>query len=181
MLFENIWLFFKQLNTKTEQTVAKILIDNSLTISTAESCTGGLVSSRLTDIAGSSAYIKENYVTYANEAKIKLLGVKEDTLNKYGAVSEQCALEMAEGLINATGNDIAVATTGIAGPGGATDTKNVGLMYIAIKNKSKTIVKKIELNPKTKRKSMKFMFSQKTLELLIEFLKTSYTKINIQS
>ena len=72
MLLENIKLFFKQLNTNTEQKIAKILFEKSMTISVAESCTGGLISSRLTDIAGSSAYIKENYVTYANEAKINL-------------------------------------------------------------------------------------------------------------
>lgn len=179
MIFENIMLLFKQLNTKTEQKVAKILRDNSLKISTAESCTGGLISSRLTDVAGSSAFVKENYVTYANEAKMKLLGVSEKTLKNYGAVSEQCAREMAEGLIKKTGNDIALATTGLAGPGGATENKKVGLMYIAVKNKDKTQVKKIELNSKLKRKTMKFMFSQKALEFLIEFLKDCDTKTNI--
>lgn len=179
MIFENIWLLLKQLDMKTVRTVAKILLDNSLTISTAESCTGGLVSSRLTDIAGSSAFIKENYVTYANEAKMKLLGVSEETLKKYGAVSEQCVQEMVEGLIKSTGNDIALATTGIAGPGGATEGKKVGLMYVAIKNKNMTLIKKVELNPKIDRKSMKFLFSQKALELLIDFLKKSYAKTNI--
>jgi len=171
MLIENLKLFFKQLNTKTEQVIAKILIDKSMTVSVAESCTGGLVSSRLTDVAGSSAYIKENYVTYANEAKVKLLGVKEETLEKFGAVSEQCAREMAEGLSERTGCDICLATTGIAGPGGATETKNVGLMYVAVKNKYSTEVKKIELNPNHKRKMMKYLFSQKALEFLLEILK----------
>jgi len=170
MLLENLKLFFKQLNTETEQAIAKILIEKSMTISVAESCTGGLVSSRLTDIAGSSAYIKENYVTYANEAKTKILGVKEETLKNFGAVSEECAKEMAEGLFERTGCDICFATTGIAGPGGGTETKNVGLMYIAIKNKHTTEVKKIELNPNYKRKMMKFLFSQKALEFLLEFL-----------
>jgi PncC family amidohydrolase len=170
-MLENIQLFFKQLNSKTEQLIAKILIDKSMSVSVAESCTGGLVSSRLTDIAGSSAYIKENYVTYANEAKMKILGVKEETLTNFGAVSEQCAKEMAEGLSERIGCDICLATTGIAGPAGATADKNVGLMYIAVKNKYKTQVKKIELNPKHKRKTMKYLFSQKALEFLLEVLR----------
>ena len=75
---------------KIEQKIGEYLIKNNLTISTAESCTGGLVSSKLTDVSGSSAYIKLNFVTYANEAKIKVLGVKKETLEKYGAVSEEC-------------------------------------------------------------------------------------------
>lgn len=170
MLIENLNFFFKQLNPTTEQAVARIMFNKSMTISVAESCTGGLVSSRLTDIAGSSAYIKENYVTYANEAKTKLLGVKEETLAGFGAVSEECALEMAEGLFQKTGCDICLATTGIAGPGGATETKSVGLMYVAIKNKYITKVKKIELNPHYKRKTMKYLFSQKALEFLLEIL-----------
>ena len=167
---ENIKLFFKQINTKTEQSVAKILLRNSMTISVAESCTGGLISSRLTDIAGSSVYIKENYVTYANEAKMKLLNVSEQTLSKHGAVSEECAKEMAEGLFEKTNCDVALVTTGIAGPAGASKNKNVGLLYVAIKNKCSTKIKKFELNPNYKRKTMKFMFSQKALEFLIEFL-----------
>lgn len=169
-MLENIKLFLKQINTNAEQTVARIMFNKSMTISVAESCTGGLISSRLTDIAGSSVYIKENYITYSNDAKIKLLGVSEKTLEQFGAVSEECAREMVEGLFENTKCDVALITTGIAGPGGATKTKNVGLVYIAIKNKCTTKIEKIELNPNYKRKTMKFMFSQKALELLIEFL-----------
>lgn len=172
MLIENLKLFFKQLNPKTEQAVGRILLKKTMQVSVVESCTGGLVSSRLTDIAGSSAYIKENYVTYANEAKMKILGVKEETLKNYGAVSEQCAKEMAEGLAKKTDCDICLATTGIAGPSGATEDKNVGLMYVAIKNKCTTEVRKIELNPNHKRKTMKYLFSQKALEFLLEKLKS---------
>ena len=170
-IFENLKLFFKQLNTKTEQTVARIMFNKSMTISIAESCTGGLVSSRLTDIAGSSVYIKENFITYSNESKSKILGVSEKTLAKFGAVSEECAKEMVQGLFEKTDCDISIAITGIAGPGGATETKNVGLMYVAIKNQYSTKVKKFELNPNHKRKTMKFLFSQNALEFLIEFLK----------
>lgn len=160
-----------QLNTKTEQSVARALLKKSMTISVAESCTGGLISSRLTDIAGSSAFIKENYVTYSNKAKVKLLGVSEQTLEKFGAVSAECALEMANGLAKATGSDVNLVITGIAGPGGSTINKNVGLAYLAIKNKYSSKVKKIELNSNYKRKTMKFLFSQQALEFLIEFLK----------
>lgn len=170
MLLQNLKLFFKQINTNTEQAVARIMFKKALTISVAESCTGGLVSSRLTDIAGSSVYIKENFITYANEAKVKYLGVSEETLNNYGAVSEQCAREMAEGLFERTGCDIALVTTGLAGPGGSTQDKEIGLLYVGIKNNLRTEVKKIELNPKNKRKTMKFLFSQKALEFLLEFL-----------
>ena len=169
-IFENLQIFLKQINTRTEHAVARLLLKKSMTISTAESCTGGLISSRLTDIAGSSAFVKENYITYANEAKTKLLGVSEQTLKTHGAVSEQCALEMVQGLFDATGCDIALATTGVAGPD-ASENKPVGLIYIALKNKYTTKVKKIELNPRFKRKTMKFLFSQKALEFLIEFLK----------
>lgn len=173
MILENFKLYFSQLNTKTEQAVARILLKNSMTISTAESCTGGLISSRLTDIAGSSAYIKENYVTYANEAKIKLLNVSEKTLEQNGAVSEQCAIEMAEGLFEKTKCDIAIITTGIAGPDGGSAEKPVGTLYVGIKNKYQTKVKKFNLSPKIKRKTMKYAFSQCALEFLIEFLNES--------
>lgn len=170
-IFENINLLFKQLDTKTEQNIARIMFKKSMTISVAESCTGGLISSRLTDIAGSSVYVKENYVTYSNEAKMKLLGVSQETLNQYGAVSQECAREMVQGLFERTDCDIALATTGLAGPGGATESKNVGLLYIAVKNKYTTKVKKVELGPNIKRKTMKFLFSQAALKFLLEFLK----------
>lgn len=170
MIIENLKLFFKQLNTKTEQAISRILLKKSMIISVAESCTGGLVSSRLIDIAGSSAYIKENYVTYANEAKMNLLGVNKATLEKYGAVSEECAREMVQGLSERTRCDVCLATTGIAGPSGATDNKNVGLMYIAIKTNFDLKVKKIELSPKLKRKTMKYAFSQEALDFLLETL-----------
>lgn len=175
-IFENIKLLILQSNTKTEQTIARIMLNNAMTISTVESCTGGLISSRLTDIAGSSAYIKENYVTYANESKIKLLGVNEETLTNFGAVSEQCAYEMATGLFERTNCDVALSITGIAGPGGATEEKHVGLAYVAIKNKYTINVEKIKLNPNIKRKTMKYLFSQKALEFLIDFLNDNYKK-----
>ena len=129
------------------EAIGKILLDNNLKISTTESCTGGLLSSKLTDISGSSAYITLNLVTYANEAKQNLIGVSALTLKEKGAVSSECSYDMAKGLCTLSKSDICVSTTGIAGPTGGTEEKPVGLMYSTIytKNKSKTykILKKI--------------------------------------
>lgn len=110
-----------------------------LTIATAESCTGGNVSARLTSIAGSSAYVLGGIVAYANDAKANLLGVPNDVLETVGAVSDACARAMAEGAREAFGATIAVSTTGIAGPGGATDRKPVGLVYIAVASPKGTV------------------------------------------
>ena len=97
-------MFFNKFkrNTKLETSIAEILKEHSLIVSVAESCTGGLLSSRLTDVSGSSEYIRANFVTYSNDAKRALLDVREDTLKTYGAVSEQCAREMSEGLYRKT-------------------------------------------------------------------------------
>jgi len=171
---ESLKYLKKQLNTSTEQTVARILFNYSIKVAVAESCTGGLLSSRLTDIAGSSSYTKENFITYANEAKIDILNVSAETLDKYGAVSEECALEMAEGLYKKTGCDVAITTTGIAGPTTPESGKPVGLIYVAIKNKYTSKVKKFEINPHHSRKIIKFLFTQAALEFLIEFLTENY-------
>lgn len=101
-------------------------------ISTAESCTGGLISKTITDTPGSSAYLMGSAVTYSNQAKMKLLGVSLETLERFGAVSEQTALEMAQGCAKLFGTDCAISTTGIAGPDGGTTEKPVGLVYIGI-------------------------------------------------
>lgn len=113
-----------------EQQLAEVMTARRLTIATAESCTGGLVSARITSIAGSSSYFLGGIVAYSNGVKQSLLGVPADLLEQHGAVSRECALEMARGARRATGADIGVSTTGIAGPGGATPTKPVGLVYI---------------------------------------------------
>ncbi len=150
--------------------LTKILLKKRLVISTAESCTGGLVSSMLTDISGSSAYIKVNFVTYSNEAKQDILGVHSEVLERYGAVSEECAKEMAEGLMQKTGCDIALCTTGIAGPTGGTKEKPVGLCYISCRYKDKTHIKKILLNPGLERKEMKRQFANQAIELAFKVL-----------
>jgi len=175
---ENISYFRSLLSTKTEQQVARILFNYSIKLSTAESCTGGLLSSRLTDIAGSSAYTKENFITYANEAKIEILDVKPETIEKYGAVSEECAKEMAEGLYNKTGCDIAISTTGIAGPTSNEEGKSIGLMYVAIKNKYSLECKEINVNPQHSRRMIKYIFTQEALKFLIDFLNKNYTSIS---
>lgn len=155
---------------KVEQEIAQILFNNSMVISTAESCTGGLLSSRLTDVSGSSLYTKLNFVTYSNDVKQSLLGVSTETLEKYGAVSKECAAEMAVGLHSRTNADVVICTTGIAGPTGGTPTKPVGLMYVAIKSKYKAVVQEFRLNPKIKRTKMKYKFTQCALEMLLDFL-----------
>ena len=112
------------------------------TMCCAESCTGGLIGAAMTDMAGSSEYFLGSAVTYSNEAKMKLLGVREQTLADHGAVSEETASEMALGAATLFGADYSVAVTGIAGPGGETPTKPVGLVYIAVSDGSRVVVTK---------------------------------------
>jgi len=124
--------------SKEEKTLAQVvgqeLIKRGKTISLAESCTGGLLAKTLTDAPGASKYFTYGWVTYSNEAKISQLGVSRDTIDKYGVVSEQVALEMATGARERSGSDISISITGIAGPGGGTEQKPVGLVYIAVCN-----------------------------------------------
>ena len=123
-----------------EQAVVDLLAENKMTVSAIESCTGGLLSGRLINVAGVSDIYKLGFVTYSNKAKRKMAGVRKSTLKKYGAVSEETAREMAVGAAAAAKADVAVAITGIAGPGGGTETKPVGLVYIACTVKKKTTV-----------------------------------------
>lgn len=148
--------------------IAEILIQKNLKISTTESCTGGLLSSKLTDISGSSAFIHLNLVTYANEAKEKMLGVK---INADGVVSENCALQMAKGLYELTKSDICVSTTGIAGPTGGTKDKPVGLMYSAIYTPKNNKVYKIQVNPNLPRTKIKEKFTEEVLKNIYNFIK----------
>ncbi len=115
-----------------------MLTDRNLTISVAESCTGGMISSRLVDFPGISQVFMEGAVTYSNQAKINRLGVKRSTLDKFGAVSAETALEMAAGIARTSGTDIGLSTTGIAGPEGGSLEKPVGLVYIGLSIGGKT-------------------------------------------
>lgn len=117
---------------RLETKVGELLLEKGWTVGTAESCTGGLVLHRLTNVAGSSAYVLGGVVAYSNAIKQSLLRVRHGTLIAYGAVSEQVALEMAQGARALLGVDVAVSVTGIAGPGGGTAEKPVGLTYIAL-------------------------------------------------
>lgn len=129
-----------------EDTIAELLIKNKLTISTAESCTGGMVAARLVNYPGISEVFMEGAVTYSNEAKIKRLGVKEDTLDRYGAVSSETAGEMACGIAKTAGTDIGISTTGIAGPGGGTLQKPIGLVYIGLCINGRLMTRELRLS-----------------------------------
>ncbi len=128
-----------------EQVLGDILIKNQLTISTAESCTGGMVSARLINYPGISSSFLEGMVTYSNEAKMQRLGVKSKTLEKFGAVSHEVAEEMAVGIAKASGSHIGLSTTGVAGPGGGTEEKPVGLVYIGVCYKGEVTTRELKL------------------------------------
>ena len=124
-----------------EENVVELLAERHYTVTTAESCTGGLIAGTIVNAAGASEVLNEGYITYSNEAKERLVGVSHETLENYGAVSEQTAREMAEGAARAAGSDAALSATGIAGPGGGTEEKPVGLVYIGCTLNGKTEVK----------------------------------------
>ena len=132
--------------TSIEEVVSKMLVENNLKIAVAESCTGGMVSASLINYPGISSVFMEGCVTYSNEAKMKSLGVKKETLDVYGAVSDKCAKEMASGVAARYNTNIGIATTGIAGPDGGTDEKPVGLVYFGIYINGKVISKKYVFN-----------------------------------
>lgn len=125
---------------------AQLLAKGNHTLAVAESCTGGLLSSTFIDIPGSSDYFMEGAVTYADSAKVKRLGVAPATLRTHGAVSEACAREMAQGMRRTSGADFALATTGIAGPGGAKEGKPVGMAFVALADGEETIIKQLQLH-----------------------------------
>ncbi|WKZ68090.1 MAG: competence/damage-inducible protein A [Melioribacteraceae bacterium] len=117
---------------KIEEVIGRLMVDRGIKIAVAESCTGGLISSRLTNVSGSSSYFDRGVVAYSNAAKVEILRVDEDLLQKYGAVSLEVARLMAEGVKAISGSDIGLSVTGIMGPTGATPNKPVGLVYVGI-------------------------------------------------
>ena len=129
ILHENIYGYDEE---SLEYIVYKLLKEKNMTVSIAESCTGGLISGRLTNVSGVSSVFMNSIVTYSNEAKMKFINVKEDSLNKHGAVSAETAEEMAKGIKQVSGTDVGISVTGIAGPEGGTAEKPVGLFYIGI-------------------------------------------------
>ena len=147
-----------------EGVVAKLLIGRNLTISTAESCSGGLLAHRLTNISGSSQYMLGGVISYSNDVKVSKVGVKQDTVIEYGAVSEETAGEMARGIKEKFQTDIGIGITGIAGPTGGTDEKPVGLVYIGLAIKDKLIVKRFQFLKD--RKANKLLSTQTALNML---------------
>lgn len=147
-----------------EQVVGLRLAVNGFTLAVAESCTGGLISQRLTEVPGSSSYFREGVVTYSNDAKIRLLGVPADLIGEYGAVSAPVAEAMAEGVRLRAETDFGIAVTGIAGPGGGTEQKPVGLVYIALSDDAHTEHRKLMLPGD--RQLIRWRASQAALDLL---------------
>lgn len=155
--------------TSLEEVVGELLVRKAIKIATAESCTGGMVAEKLINYAGISASFLEGAVTYSNEAKMKRLGVKKETLDKYGAVSEETAREMAEGIARVSGADLGVSTTGIAGPGGGTVQKPVGLVYIGVYYKGSCLVK--EFNFTGDRGRVRLRTTMSALDLIRRVIK----------
>lgn len=153
-----------------EDRIVRILTEKSMKISTAESCTGGLVASRLVNIPGVSDVFEEGYITYANEAKERILGVRKDTLQRFGAVSPQTAEEMALGAAGRAHANCSIATTGIAGPGGGTPEKPVGLVYIACLVNGRVQVHRCLFEGG--RQEVRRKASQAALEFMLEQLQT---------
>ena len=151
-------------NQTLEQVVVESLIERNLTLSIAESCTGGLIANRITDVPGSSATFLAGVVSYSNEAKMKLLGVPEQLLIDHGAVSEQVCRAMAEGARKILGADIGLSVTGIAGPTGATPQKPVGLVYIGLSTDDGTLVQRHQFSGT--RIDIKLRTSQTALDML---------------
>ncbi|HYC12869.1 MAG TPA: CinA family protein [Stellaceae bacterium] len=139
----------------------------ALKLATAESCTGGMVVAALTDIAGSSDAVERGFVTYSNEAKTELLGVHAGLIASYGAVSAEVAAAMAEGAVSHAPVDLAVSITGIAGPGGATPTKPVGLVYFGVLRKGRAVKTERHVFPGD-RAVVREAATQRALELLLE-------------
>ena len=132
------------------QLLHKKLIEKKQTISTAESCTGGLLAHNFTRLAGSSKYFQMGLITYSNQAKIKVLKVSKNIINKYGAVSEECCKAMVKNLSKISKSKINISITGIAGPGGSSKDKPVGLVYIGIKKGNKIIIKENKFKSKNR-------------------------------
>lgn len=153
-----------------ESVVGSLLLQHGLKVAVAESCTGGLVSKRLTDISGSSAYVHLNLVTYANAVKQAVLGVSEPTLVEKGAVSLECAREMAVGLQKLSGADIAVSLTGIAGPTGGSPDKPIGLVYMGLAAKGRTFVTKRQYHPQMGRTEIRHRSANDALNMIRLYL-----------
>ncbi|OQB15781.1 MAG: Nicotinamide-nucleotide amidohydrolase PncC [Firmicutes bacterium ADurb.Bin193] len=152
--------------------IVALLTEKGLKISTAESCTGGLVAKLITDISGSSACFEMGVVTYSNEAKIKLPGISRQTLDEYGAVSAHAAAQMCEGIMTLAKSDIGLSVTGIAGPSGGTPEKPVGLVYIGVCGRGGTVTE--ELNLSGTRDEIRSLAAKRALQIATEYIVQNY-------
>lgn len=157
-----------------EMAVVRLLKKYELTVTTAESCTGGLLAGRIVNVAGASEVFREGFVTYSNKAKRKILDVNKATLKKYGAVSRETAKEMATGGVFATDSDVCIAVTGLAGPDGGTEEKPVGLVYMACYMNDKVTVEKYQF--KGNRNKIREQSVVKALDLLRRTIIENYVK-----
>jgi len=148
--------------------LAEKLKEEHLTLSIAESCTGGLLSSMFTELSGASEFFIGSSVTYSDNSKIRVLGVKEETLNEFGAVSKETAREMASGARTLFGTDISVSVTGIAGPSGGTESKPLGLVFIAVSDRTRCSI--TENNFKGSRNEVQSNASDKAVKDILEFI-----------
>ena len=149
--------------------IGKLLLNKEATVATAESCTGGLVASMITDISGSSSYFRTGFVTYSNETKMSLIGVKEETLRQHGAVSEETVAEMLTGTLDRTAATYAIAISGVAGPTGGSDEKPVGTVYIGVADRANQVVKRFQFgNNRILNKEMSAFSALNLLRLFIE-------------
>ena len=154
--------------------IIELLRLKNLTLASAESCTGGLISKMITDVAGCSDVFEGGVVSYSNDVKMKLLGVKPETLEKHGAVSYETAKEMALGVRQACMADVGISTTGIAGPTGGTAEKPVGTVYIGISFGDICESELLSINPEYSREKIRNVAAQKILELLYKKIKENY-------
>ncbi|WP_350334025.1 CinA family protein [Coralliovum pocilloporae] len=152
--------------------IIELAKEKGLRIATAESCTGGMIAARLTDIPGSSSVFERGFVTYSNEAKIEMLGVRTAVLLEHGAVSAPVSKAMAEGALSSSNADLSVAVTGIAGPGGETDGKPVGLVHLATANRNGPLLHREMRYGDLGRAGIREATVLTGLEMLFEQLKT---------
>ncbi|HMY51499.1 MAG TPA: competence/damage-inducible protein A [Candidatus Obscuribacter sp.] len=156
-----------------EAVVGRLLTGHGKTLSLAESCTGGLITERLTDMPGSSRFLNCAVVAYSNASKVELLGVDAEVLNKYGAVSEEAALAMAQGMLKLSGSDLALSVTGIAGPEGGTEEKPVGLVYVALCAKGAGVehyTRKLSLGNRVNRSEVRWRTANQALNMVRLYL-----------
>lgn len=159
--------FFGEDDETLESAVGRLLGERGATLALAESCTGGLLAKRLTDVPGSSAYFVEGLVTYSNESKERLLGVPRELIEEHGAVSEPVARKMAEGARALAGSDYGLSVTGVAGPGGGTEEKPVGLVYVGISDGEDTTAERVDLSAWSEsREAVRERSANRALDLL---------------